>query len=115
MKIALNAEHAEFYPGDDVVDIISRDMYPEAHDHTARQEEYAAMEQIPGEPKIVLIGESGVIPDVEELNRKQVGWSSYMTWSKDYCLTEKFNTFEVLKKVYDSPCAITKDELPELY
>ena len=110
-----NAEHAEFYPGDDVVDIISRDMYPEAHEHTARQEEYAAMERIPGEPKLVLIGEIGVIPDVKELHKEHVGWSSYMTWSKDYCLTEKFNTFDELRKVYDSPYAVTKDELPVLY
>lgn len=110
-----NAERAEYYPGDDVVDIISRDMYPPEHEHTARKEEYLAMEKIPDDPKIVLIGETGVLPDVEAIHRERVGWSSYMTWSKDFCLTERYNSFEMLKRVYDSPYAVTKDELPALY
>ena len=38
-----------------------------------------------------------------------------MTWSKNYCLTEEYNRFEVLREMYNSPYAITRDELPELY
>ena len=110
-----NAENRDYYPGDDVVDIISRDMYPEAHDHNAHQEEYARMEQITEQPKLVLIGETGVLPDVKELHKERVGWTSYMTWSKDYCLTENYNSFEMLKKVYESPYSVTKEDLPELY
>ncbi len=110
-----NAAKAEFYPGDDVVDIISRDMYPPAHEHTARRQEYLEMERITDEPKIVLIGEIGVLPDADALHREHVGWSTYMTWSKDFCLTEEYNTDAYLKQLYDSPYAVTKDELPVLY
>ena len=35
-----NAPKRECYPGDDVVDIISRDMYPEKHCHTSQKEKY---------------------------------------------------------------------------
>ncbi|MCR5149031.1 MAG: glycoside hydrolase family 26 protein [Eubacterium sp.] len=110
-----NAEKKEFYPGDDVVDIISRDMYPPAHEHTARQEEYEALVKVTNTPKIVFIGETGVLPDVKSLHDNKVGWAAFMTWSKGFCLTEEYNSFDELKKVYDSPYAVTKDMLPELY
>jgi len=110
-----NAAKAEFYPGDDVVDVISRDMYPPAHEHTARTKEYQELISIPGSLKPVLIGEIGVIPDPEAVHREKTGWSSYMTWSKDFCLTEEYTDSEMLKKVYDSPYAITKEDLPQLY
>ena len=32
------------YPGDDVVDIISRDMYPEPHTHTSQSAMYTTRE-----------------------------------------------------------------------
>ena len=110
-----NAERAEYYPGDDVVDIISRDLYPPAHEHTARKKEYLELMKIPGKPKPALIGEIGVLPDPEELHRERVRWASYMTWSKVFCLTEEYNTDQELKRVYDSPYSITKEDLPALY
>ena len=110
-----NAERAEYYPGDDMVDVISRDIYPPAHEHTSRKNEYHELIKIPGTQKISIIGEIGVIPDIDGIHREKVGWSSYMTWSKDFCLTERFNTDAVLKRMYDSPYAVTKENLPVLY
>ena len=110
-----NAAKPEFYPGDDVVDIISCDMYPPKHEHTAHKEEYYAMEKITDQPKIILIGEIGVLPDVDEINREKIGWTTFMTWSKEFCLTEDYTSNDYLKKVYDSPYSVTKEDLPELY
>ncbi len=110
-----NSTLRECYPGDDVVDVISRDMYPEKHTHTACENEYNELVKITEQPKVVLIGETGTLPDADELHEKGIGWSSFMTWSKVFCLTEVFNSFDYLKKLYDSPYAVTKDELPELY
>ncbi len=110
-----NAQRAEYYPGDDVVDIISRDMYPPAHEHKARKEEFLELIKIPSTDKISIIGEIGVIPDIDEIHREKVGWSSYMTWSKDFCLTEEYTTNETLRTAYNSPYAVTKDNLPVLY
>ena len=110
-----NAGKAEYYPGDDVVDIISRDIYPPAYEHTARKEEFLEMKLITEQPKIILIGEIGVLPDVDEIHREKIGWSSYMTWSKEFVLTDDYSSCETLKHVYDSPYAVTKENLPELY
>ncbi|MBQ0042945.1 MAG: beta-mannosidase, partial [Lachnospiraceae bacterium] len=45
-----NAPGKERYPGDDVVDIISRDLYPTPHEHTARQKEYEELLEITETP-----------------------------------------------------------------
>ncbi|MBR1765270.1 MAG: beta-mannosidase [Ruminococcus sp.] len=103
------------YPGDDVVDVISRDMYPEAHSHTACEDMYRELCRLTPAPKLTLIGETGTLPDVDEIVRRGVGWVSYMTWSKGFCLTEDHTSFEYMKRLYDSPCSVTKEELPELY
>ena len=103
------------YPGDDVVDIISRDIYPEPHCHESQEQKYHELTKITESEKIAAIGEIGALPDIDEICRKKIGWSYYMTWSHGFVLGEEVNTYDYLKKLYDSPCAITKDNLPELY
>lgn len=110
-----NSPVPQCYPGDDVVDIISRDMYPSAHTHESQKGKYDQLIKITEQKKLVLIGETGTLPDVDAIVNEKVGWSAYMTWSKVFALTEEFTTFEHLKKVYDSPNSVTKETLPVLY
>lgn len=110
-----NAPVKEFYPGDDVVDIISRDIYPPEHEHTSQSELYHDLTKITDQPKITIIGEIGSMPDPKAVIEEKTCWASYMTWSKIFCLGERFNSFEKLKEVYDSPYSVTKDMLPVLY
>lgn len=110
-----NSPVPECYPGDDVVDIISCDMYPEKHVHNACEEKYSSLLKITDQPKITLIGEIGSLPDVDEIHEKGLGWASFMTWSKAYCLTEEFTSCEHLRKVYNSPYSVTREDLPVLY
>lgn len=60
-----NSPSPECYPGDDVVDIISRDMYPLKHEHTSQGEKYHELLRITERSKIALIGEIGTLPDVD--------------------------------------------------
>lgn len=110
-----NSPLPQGYPGDDVVDIISRDMYPEGHLHTAQSEKYNELTGITSQPKIVLIGETGTVPDITAIHNEKIGWASFMTWSKGYCMSEEFTSVEYLKELYSSPYAVTKDRLPVLY
>ncbi len=110
-----NSPVPEGYPGDDTVDIISRDLYPEAHTHTSCAGEYRELAKITHQPKIALIGETGTLPDPDAIHEERVGWASFMTWSKEFCLTEKFTSAEYLRKVYSSRNAVTKETLPRLY
>lgn len=110
-----NSPVPECYPGDDVVDIISRDMYTKPHEHTSFVAQYNELLQITKQPKLVLIGESGILPSVDAIIEEKVGWVSYMIWSHEFCIGEKFNSNDALKAVYNSHYAVTKDNLPVLY
>lgn len=110
-----NSPVTECYPGDDVVDIISCDMYPPAHQHTAHLDKLAQVKSITRQPKIALIGEIGTLPSAEALAQEKAEWVSYMTWCNDFCLTENFTTNEALREMYEHPWAVTKDKLPKLY
>lgn len=110
-----NSPVAECYPGDDVTDIISMDIYSPAHEHTSQGDNYQNLIQITSQPKITLIGETGTLPSPAALMKEKTGWASYMTWSHEFCTSENFNTYEILKEMYNSPYAITLDQLPELY
>lgn len=110
-----NSQVPECYPGDDVVDIISRDMYPPEHEHTSQKDMYHNLLQITPTSKISIIGEIGTVPCAKDVVCEGIGWASFMTWSKEFSLTEKYTTKEVLRQLYDSPYSVTKDTLPELY
>lgn len=71
--------------------------------------------KITGQQKIALIGESGTLPDVDAIHAGKIGWASFMIWSGVFCLSEEFNRYEYMNKLYESPYAVTKDRLPELY
>lgn len=110
-----NSSSKECYPGDEYVDIVSMDMYPPAYEYTDRRAEYEKMLTIPDAEKITAIGEIGVAIDPEKLHENKTGWTYYMTWSHEFCLTEQYTRFADLKKVYDSEYTVTKEDLPKLY
>lgn len=110
-----NSQIPECYPGDDAVDIISRDMYPPAHEHTSQSDMYYNLMEITPSKKLTTIGETGTVPSAEAIINEKVGWSAYMTWSKDFCLTENYTSDDELKRLYNSPYAVTLDKLPPLY
>jgi len=103
------------YVGDDVADIISVDLYPEAHLHIDHQEAYDKLIQITKVDKLVALGEIGTLPGIESLSQSRIPWLWYMTWSNEFCMTENVTKNEVLQSLYAHPYAITLDQLPTLY
>ena len=103
------------YPGDDVVDIISRDDYLPKRTQTDYKKQYDELIKITPTKKLAALGEVGNIPNIEMLQESKVPFCWYMTWSKEFCLTEEWNTYEQLSKMYQSKNAITLESLPELY
>lgn len=110
-----NSPAPEGYVGDEYCDIITRDLYPPAHEHTDLAEEHEELKKITKQQKGTAVGEIGVIPDIEQLSKTHIPWLWYMTWSHEFCIGEKFNSNEELNKMYHHKNAITLDVLPELY
>ena len=110
-----NSPNPACFPGDDVVDIVSRDMYPPEHEHTARAQEYKELAGFADDCHIYAIAETGTLPDVDAIAEEHIPWSYYMTWSKSFCMSEQYTDNAQLIKTYKSDNAITLDKLPRLY
>jgi mannan endo-1,4-beta-mannosidase len=110
-----NSPLAEGYVGDDVVDVISRDLYPPRHSHTDLIDKYDELVKITPTNKLVALGEIGVIPSIPQLSKTHVPWVWYMTWSNEFGSTGEWTSEEELHRAYNHDYAITLDKLPKLY
>ena len=101
-----NCPLKEGYPGDDVVDILSRDLYAEKGTKTDYRREYEELISITQAKKPVALAEIGILPDIDMLEKSRVPWCYYMTWSKEFVMNEEFNSHEALRRIYDSKYAV---------
>lgn len=102
-----------FYPGDDVVDIVGRDIY-KTGDHSSQAIEFNNMNSLYGGKKMVTISECGSFPDVDNLIADAAGWSWFMTWYGDFTRSSTYNSLDLWKKMVASSYVITLDEMPSL-
>lgn len=104
-----NSPAKEGYPGDEYVDVISRDIYLTEKKPTDYKAEYEEMVANTGTKKVAALGEVGYIPDVDMLKESRIPWAFYMTWSKEFCIGEQYNTVAETKKMYESDYAIKRN------
>lgn len=95
--------YEEYYPGDDVVDILATDVYTEGFNQL-NYEMLLALAQ----DKPIALGEVGSVPSLETL-RDQPKWTWFMVWGEG---SSGFQEFQSFLKTYDSHETLTYDELP---
>ena len=71
------------------------------------RETYEKLVTATSREKIAALAEIGYLPDIDLLQKSRIPWSYYMTWSKEFCIGEKYNSVVNLKKMYDSEYAVT--------
>lgn len=117
-----NGQSAEWYPGDEYVDIIGEDIYPGNQVSTSQIVKYIEAVNYTSTHKMVVLSENGCVFDPELAYRDGAMWGFYCTWGGEFVLktkslnryTENYTTEEVLKKMYSSPVSLTLGELPDL-
>ena len=102
-----NSPAPEGYPGDEYVDVISRDVYVSPYSKTDYAKEYEELRKITKADKVAALGEVGVMPDIQLWEKSKVPWAYFMTWSKEFCMSEQYNKNEDVKKNYNSNDLIT--------
>jgi hypothetical protein len=102
-----------WYPGDDVVDIISADVYPSSG-HPSFAAVYKRYRDFKSGRKVVLLSENGAIPDPDLLFTEGAGWSSFCTWN-GFISDPKANALDFVKRVYADTRVLTLDEVPDAY
>lgn len=107
-----NSVSSDWYPGDDVVDIISTDIYNQAGDYSPNINKYDRLVEVVKDRKLVSLPETGTIPDPDLLPLYGADWSWFSTWTGDFIRNGIYNTAEHLTHVFNHEYVITLDELP---
>ena len=102
---------AEWYPGDEYVDIAGADTYVENDGSLIGM--YNKVIDVVGTDMPVILHENGTIPNPESLESDGAYWGSFMTWHTEWITDAKWNTKESINAVFNSDYVITLDELPE--
>lgn len=123
---AWSDESAEWYVGDEYVDIVGYDKYNteyNRHDgNTSGPNEdaessiyYSLVEYVDGE-KMVSMPENDTIPSLENLEIEEAYWLYFMPWYGEHITSEDKNDPDTVKEMYQSEYCITLSELPaDLY
>lgn len=108
---------ANWYPGDDVVDIIGYDKYNAVDGlpnlSSISSTFYSLVKSTNGQ-KMVAMSENDSIPSLENLINDKAGWLYFCPWYMNYLTSEQNNPVESLVEIYNSDYCITLDELPDL-
>ena len=114
-----NGQDAEWYPGDEYVDIIGEDIYPGEHVYTSQGSKFLEAVNYSEERKLVYLTENGCVFDPELVKRDNTMWGMWCTWSgefvaKDtniYTLSEQYTEKEMLIKAYEDEDVLTLEDL----
>lgn len=103
----------DWYPGDEYVDLVGRDIYKEG-DHSSQMLEFNRLNDDYGGKKIITLSECGSFPDADKLFEDEVPWSYFMPWNGDFIRDSKYNSLEFWKKTLNHEYVLTLDEMPDL-
>lgn len=107
-----NGQDADWYPGDQYVDIVAEDIYDTERDHNPQEATFRRASAFAGVTKLVALSETGALLDPDQLSASRARWSWFMLWSGDFATKQVWNEDSMKKKVYESEFVITLDELP---
>lgn len=111
------ATSPDWYPGDDVVDIVGYDKYNAVDGlpnlSSISSTFYSLVQSTDGE-KMVAMTENDTIPSLENLLKDKASWLYFCPWYMNYLTSEQNNPADNLKEIYNSEYCITLDELPNL-
>lgn len=110
------ATSKDWYPGDDVVDLIGYDKYNAVNGQpnlsAISATFYSLVSQTEGQ-KMVAMSENDSIPGLDNLINDRAAWLYFCPWYMNYLTSEQNNPLSNLKDIYQSEYCITLDELPD--
>jgi mannan endo-1,4-beta-mannosidase len=77
------------------------DVYLPHYEATDYAADYQALIAASSANKVAALAEIGFLPDAELLEKSKIPWAYFMTWSKEFCMGETYNTKQRLKDVYN--------------
>lgn len=117
-----NGQSADWYPGDEYVDIIGEDIYPGEQVYASQIKKFLEAADYTKTRKMIVLSENGCLFDPDLALRDGAMWGFFATWSGEFVLvnnnmnklSETYTEEEMVKKVYSHDAVITYSELPDL-
>lgn len=116
-----NGQDAQWYPGDDYVDIIAEDIYTVPYDYESHFNHFNQALGYTDTKKVIGLAENGAIPSPDLMYEDNACWSFFITWNDEYVvdkqnkkISDKYNELDHFIDVYNHSRIITLDELPKL-
>jgi hypothetical protein len=103
---------ADWYPGDEYVDMIGQDHYPMNGDNGPARDVFDELSMLGRGTKLLALSENGPIPDPDRLVSEKAGWLFFTTWSGNVLM--KSNSKEQLTRAYHNPYVLNLDDLPDV-
>lgn len=114
-----NGQDLSYYPGDEYVDIIGYDLYPEEHDNSSQKETFDYAKKSTSTKKIIALTENGSMFDPDAAFNDGSRWAWFSTWNGEFALKDRqlsgqYTPLELWNKIYNHERVLTLDELPDL-
>lgn len=115
-----NGQSADWYPGDEYVDIVGEDIYPGKRVYNPQTSKFRQAVAYGSKNKITALTENGCIFDIDQAVGVNCMWSWLCTWGGEFTVngssySEAYTEKSILKKAYQSEYVLTLDELPDIY
>lgn len=115
-----NGQSADWYPGDEYVDIVGEDIYPGNHVYDPQVSRFRQAINYGSKTKITALTENGCIFDIDSAVSINALWSWFMTWGGEFTVngsnySEKYTEKSVIQKMYASKYSLTLGTLPKIY
>lgn len=99
---------ADWYPGDQYVDIVGMDIYANATSNLSSN--WTSTQAALNGRKLVTLSETGNPPNMAKVRGFATWWSWFSTWTGDYIRNQPV---DALTALFNDPDVITRDELPD--
>ncbi|MCQ2604944.1 MAG: InlB B-repeat-containing protein [Bacteroidales bacterium] len=110
---------ADWYPGDNYVDIAGRDFYyqaPNTYNHSSLVTEFEAVAKVVDGKKIVTLAECGAVPYPQNMEDDGAMWSWFMPWydegSTKYVSSNDHNKASDWNLIMNDDRVITLEDMP---
>ena len=115
-----NGQSADWYPGDEYVDIVGEDIYPGNHVYNPQVSRFKQAINYGSKTKITALTENGCIFDIDSAVSINALWCWFMTWGNEFTVngsnySEKYTEKSVIQKMYASKYSLTLGSLPKIY
>lgn len=102
-----NSVASSWYPGNNMVDALSVDIYASAGNHDAQASSFNTVKSLSGDTKLIAMSECGVIPNWSS----SAPWSYWVVWNGEFINDGNYNSRSFLQTTYNSQNVLSLDEI----